>query len=139
MKQVKLIFKIFFAIAFLLLFLNRISDYRTAYLKFALIDFIYKNNSAVLFYLFGAIELILVFSIFFLKKKWGRFLSDAGLVLYVPFLMVYYMILLKESAGCIECNYTTHFWGEDIKVTSAVLVILIVGYLSLMRKNTGDS
>lgn len=125
--------QIVFSVSFLLLLWNRVVDYQTAYLKFALIDFVYSKNLGFLFYFFGLIEAALAVAVFFANRKIGRFITDLGLLLYLPFLLTYYLLLLKESAGCIECNYTTHFLGEDIKLTAGVLLTLAALYYFFIR------
>lgn len=134
-KTLILVAQIVFSVFFLLLLWNRVVDYQTAYLKFALIDFIYSRNLGFLFYVFGLIEATLGVSIFFTGRKAGRVITDLGLVLYLPFLLAYYLLLLKESAGCIECNYTTHFLGENIKLTAGILLGLAAIYYFFIRSS----
>ena len=126
--------RIIFSICFGLLLFARIHSFEESYLKFAMLDFIGNNHLAFLFYLFGFIEFILTFCIFLSNSKWIKIVMDVGLLIYVPWIILYYMILLRDSNGCIECNYTTHFLGEHIIITGIGLILLSVLYAFYLRE-----
>jgi len=91
------------------------------------------NHLAFLFYVFALIELILAGFIFFIRVKTIRIVVDVILALYLLSLIAYYAWLLKISGNCIECNYTTHILGENLKTTIGLLFGLSLVYFLVIR------
>ena len=128
--------QIIFSLSFTLLAFWRINTYPAGYIKFAMLEMIAEYRLVYLYYFFGFIEILLAISIFFVHKRIGRTILDCGLLLYVPWLILYYIILYQSSDGCIECNYTTHFLGEKIEITGFILIVLSAIYLFFLRDGT---
>jgi|GEM_PF-5071965 len=123
-----------FLLGFLLLFINRIKGYPVSFIKFSDIDFIYNNGLGFLYYVSGAIELCLATLIFFLHKRYAKIIYDVLLFSYSAFIIAYYLVLRQESGGsCIDCNYTTHFLGENLKGTAIVFFVLTLVYIFFLR------
>lgn len=132
-KKLILPSKILIALGFILLFYHRVTELKTAYLKFALIDFIYENNLQFLFYVLTALEIIIAFGIFFVYKRYISVVVDIAFACYILFLGWHFMVLLKKSDSCIECNYTTHFYNENIKVTLFIILGMFILYALFVR------
>jgi FtsH-binding integral membrane protein len=131
--------KLLFSFSFALLFYNRVSHYQESYIKFALLPLVSKYHLVNSFYFFGFLELVMMCLVFFLPRKPVKLAIDMALFLYVPWLIIYFMILYQTSNGCIECNYTTHLLGENLTITAAALVLLSALYLFVLRDAQGKT
>ncbi len=128
-----MILRISFSLGFLLLFLHRVKDFEIAYFKFSLIELIYTYHLSLVFYLFALMEIFLVVLIFFTRSKFVKYVVDGFLVAYISSALSYFVYLYYNAGGCIECNYTTHFLSENIRITIVGLAGLALLYFIILR------
>lgn len=125
--------KIIVSAFFLLFLLNRLTNLNAGYLKFSMIEFIYDHHLGFLFWILGLIEVALTCSLFFMKYGPVRVVVDILTYGYFIFFIPYYLQLLDVPGGCIDCRYKVSLIGEDIKITFALLIFILIVYSFFIR------
>ena len=128
--------RILFSLSFLLLLINRLTDFNTSYLKFLMIDFIYTHKLGFLFYVFAIAEGLIALLIYFNQNKVVSVILDFFIFSYLASMLAYFFLLMKVSANCLECNYVTHFLGENLKITITILLGIAVIYSFFLRRQS---
>jgi hypothetical protein len=131
--DITLIAKIIVSAFFLLFLLNRLANLDSVYLKFSVIEFIYEHRLNFLFWILGFIEAALTCGLFFMKFKAVRIAVDILMCGYFIFFIPYYLQLLSLSGECIDCRYRVSLIGEDIKISFALLIFILIIYAFFIR------
>jgi hypothetical protein len=131
--DITLVAKIVVSGFFLLFLLNRFSNLDSVYLKFSLIEFIYEHRLNFLFWILGFIEAALACSLFFMKFRPVRIAVDILMFGYFAFFIPYYLKLLSLPGECIDCRYRVSMFEEDIKVSFALLIFILILYAFFIR------
>lgn len=121
--------KLVFSLCFLFLFIHRAREHQTNLIQFSLIDFIYDNGLAWLYYILAAAELSLSLLIFFTANKTARTVADISLVFYTAFTAAYLLALYSNPQDCIECKYTPGFMGRHLRI----MALLFISYFVFLR------